>query len=178
MEITKLQKRLATKSAQLAQSLEKIGELNDELSREKLQHAPKATVLEHLRSVAETCERPVKRVKVSQLCENSSSTSSTVAFLALLSEKDDFKPCRKALALKNQCIHGLAAEAKDSWMKFADREKTNATAKTTTKDRGRKRTTAAARPVVALEAELAESKAAHARLIGVLNGLKLMLPKH
>lgn len=81
-----------------------------------------------------------------------------------LSERDDLENCCEGLTLENRCIAALAAEAKEDLEKTADREKANATAKTTRKGQVRLRAAVADKQAVALEAELMKEKNAHAQL--------------
>lgn len=70
-------------------------------------------------------------------CKKKSSTSpTTAAFLALLTEKKNLKDRCDALAFESQCFFGLAAEAKELREKLADCKKFHATAKTAQNGRG------------------------------------------
>lgn len=106
----------------------------------------------------EPCGRFAERAKITVPRGESSTSSSTAPFLAVRIERDDLKKRCRGLALQNQCILGIAAEAKELRKKLADREKPNATAKTTLKGRERKRAIAANIRVVTHETELAERK--------------------
>lgn len=146
----------------MSQLFAKHGELTNELSRVKLRHAAGATVSNDLKPTTRTCDRPAKCAKMTLQLEESSTTPSTATFLNSLPEHDNFEKRCEALALKHQCIRGLATEAKELREELLDREVTDATAKAAPKLRGRKRPTTTYRQVVALEKELAKTKAAHA----------------
>lgn len=101
----------------------KNGDLADKVSQLKMPNAAGGIVLDHRKSVAGSCERPLKRAKVARSCKNSFTTPFTVALLALLAERETHKNCCEALILKNQCILGLAAEAMDLRKELAELEK-------------------------------------------------------
>lgn len=103
---------------------------------------------------------------MARLCEDSSTKPSTVAFLALLAEREEYKNRCETLTLENQCIPGLSAEARELREKLTEYEKSDAASKTTRR-RLKNRATTADKPVVLLEAELADGRAAHTRLIDV-----------
>lgn len=78
----------------------------------KSQHAAGNTVSADHKSVAGACERTAERLKMTRECKESSTTTPTAAFLAPMTEWDDFKSRLVALALENQCIPRLAIELK------------------------------------------------------------------
>lgn len=157
-EITAPQKQLAAKSVELLQLPAKHVELKDMLSRVKVQNAAGATVSDDVESVAGAYERPAKRARMTRQCEDSSTTSSTTTLLALLVEWDDFREHCEALPLGNQCLPGLATEAKELREKMANLGKADAAAKSTSKCRGKKRNLAFSERVLVLEAELTDAK--------------------
>lgn len=59
-------------------------------------------------------------------CKESYTTPSTAPCLALPTETGDPKNRCEALALENQCILGIAAEAKELQRNLADRKKAEA----------------------------------------------------
>lgn len=69
--------------------------------------------------------------------------------------------------MESQCVPGLTAEAKELKKKLVEYKKTDATAKTNPKSRGRKRAIATDKRMIAPEVELADTKSAHAQLIDV-----------
>lgn len=101
-------------------------------------------------------------------CKESSNTPWTAAFLAKLALRSHLKYCCYALALENQTFLRLAAEAKELQGKLADREKADATAKNTSKGRGKKLATAADKLIFALKAELAGATYAYVGLSDTL----------
>lgn len=111
-EIARLLKQLSAKVVELSGLSEKRIVAVDKLPRVKSQIAAEATILDDLKSVARNCERPNKRAKVTSQCEESSTTTSTAAFSALLAERESYRNHCEALMIKNQGISGLAAEAK------------------------------------------------------------------
>lgn len=149
----------------LSQLSAKHVEQADELGRVKWQNTAGDTVSDDLKTGTRACERPAKRVKMTCLCKDFSTTPSTAAFQAVLAGQDDFKNHCEALKPENQCIHGLAAETMKLQERIADSDMTDSAAKTTSKGCGKKRATAASRRGVLLEAELAKAKAAHVRLV-------------
>lgn len=82
--------------------------------------------------------------------EDPSATPSPVAFSAAVGEREDYKNRSETTTLKNQCIPGLAAEAKKLRKKTAEREKADTAPKTTPKGR-KKLATAGNELVAALE---------------------------
>lgn len=166
-KIAELQERQATKSLGLSQRAAEHNELTSELRRVKLQHTAGATVSDDLKSVAGASARPAKRFRMTLMCKKGSTAPPTTAFSALLIVRDDFKNCFEALTLENQCFAELAAEAKGLRKMLANRNKTDATAKTTMDGYGRKCTTAVNKQLIALEAEHADAKAAHTPLVDV-----------
>lgn len=77
----------------------------------KSQSAAGATALDGRKWVVGACERPPKRAKMTRQFEDSSTTASKAAILALLAKQADWKNRCEAVALENQCIFMLAAEA-------------------------------------------------------------------
>lgn len=130
-----LQEQLAAKDTELSHLSAKHGELNNELRRVRLKHTAVTTVSDDLKLVAGACERPAKRARKTQLCEEFSTTPLAAVFLALLTKGHGFKNLCEALLLENQCFPGLAAEVKELREKLAAREKIYATAKTASKGR-------------------------------------------
>lgn len=112
VKVTELQVQLGAKSAELLQLSAKHGKLNNESSHVNLQRAADATVPDSLILVTGADERPAKRLKMTQLSKSSSITPSIKAFLALLTERNDFKNHCETVALESMCISELAAEAK------------------------------------------------------------------
>lgn len=163
-ETTALKRQPAAKSDELPQLSAKHVGPTDQLSQVKLQRAAGATVPSDLKPGAVTCERLAKLAKITPLCEDFSTTLSTAAFLALLSKQNDFKNRCEASTLGTQFISSSVAEVEGEREKLADREKTVAAVKTASRGCKKKRTTAADKRVVALEAELAKAIAVHERL--------------
>lgn len=115
----------------------KHGDLTNKLSDMKSENAAGADVLDDLKSVAGNCERPKTRAKVAGQCEEPSTTALTAAFLVQLAEWVDYKNFYEASTIENQCIHGRAADVKESPKKLANRKKANAASKTAPKSRER-----------------------------------------
>lgn len=82
-----------------------------------------------------------------------------------MAKPEDYESCFEALTLINQCIPGLAPDAKKLQEKLAKRKKADAKTGTTSKDQRRKRATAANKWVMVLETELLEAIDARARLV-------------
>lgn len=91
-----LQDYMPATNASLLLSSAKHEELNDKPRRVSSQHATGATVPDDLKLVAGACERPEKRVKLTRPCEESSTTSLTAVFFALLTKRDDLKIALKS----------------------------------------------------------------------------------
>lgn len=105
------------------------------------------------------------RAKMTQSCDESSTTPSTASFLTLLTKQGNLKNCCDVLTLETQCTSGLSAELKELREKLADREKTDATLESTPRGRGGKQATAAEKRLNALKVELANAGAAHVQLV-------------
>lgn len=93
--------------------------------------------------------------------------SSIAAFSVLLTDRDELRNRCEALMMKNQCIAGLAAEAKKLRENLTDCVKTDGTSRPSPKCRGRKRVTTTDKRLIALEAKLEEAETAHARLADI-----------
>lgn len=145
----------------------KHSELTDKLCRVKSRSAAAATILHNQKSVVGNCERPRKRARVTRLCKESFSTSSTAVLSALLAEPESYKNFCEGLTFENKCIPGLAAEVKELQRKLADRKKAKAASITAPKGRGRKRAAATDKRAATLKTELANAKALHSRLVEV-----------
>lgn len=148
-EVSALQEQLAPKNAALLQLYVKHVELTHESSCLKLQSATGDTVSKDPKLIAVECESPAKRVNLMHRCKDSSATLSFMALSALLAERDESKNRCEALNLQNQCILGLAAEAKELSEKVSKPKKTVVAAKTTPKRSEKKQQSAANRRVVA-----------------------------
>lgn len=98
--------------AKLLELFVKNGKVADALSRVKLQTAAGDTVSDDLKSIAGSCGRPSKRAKLARPYKNLSTTSSMAALSALLAERQDYKIRCERLTIGNQCISGLATEAR------------------------------------------------------------------
>lgn len=151
----------------LSQLSAKHDDPTSELGRVKTQYVAGATVSDGLKSVAGACSKPAKRAKMTCQCKESSTTPLKALFLALLAERDDFENCSGTLTIENQCIPGLAAETKRAREKLAGYKISYLVAKSFQSGRGKKRTAPVKKRVVAIEAELAEAKAVHARPVGI-----------
>lgn len=104
-------------------------EMNNKLSRMKSQHTAVATMLGHPKAVAYACKRPTNCAKRTRSCKELSATLLTAEFLALVTKRDDLKNLCETLTMENQCIPGLAAEAKRCWKKLPGRGRVGATVK-------------------------------------------------
>lgn len=82
-EMMALQEQLAAKSADLSKLLANHVEWTDELGFVKLPSAAGATVSGDLKPLAGVRERPARRTKATRKCKDSSTTTFTVALLAL-----------------------------------------------------------------------------------------------
>lgn len=118
--------------------------MKDDLNCVKSRHEAGATVSDDFRSVTEACKRPKIRAKRTQLRKDCSTTPSTAAFLALLTDRDGLRNRCEALMLENKCIFELAVLPRELREKLVDREKIDATAKTSPRVRWSRRATAAA----------------------------------
>lgn len=107
-----LEELLTARSTKLSELRAKNGEPGAKRSRVKAQSAIASTVSDDLKLVAGTIERSMKRAKVARTCEVSSTTLSTAAVSAPLTELEKYKNSCDTLALQNQCILEPATEAK------------------------------------------------------------------
>lgn len=99
----------------------KHGELTDARNRVKSQHAVGAPVSNDLEpGEGVVFERPAKFDKMTFQSKESSSTSSTATFFALLTAKGDFQSRCEMIALQNHSIFELAVEAEEWQKKLAD----------------------------------------------------------
>lgn len=85
------------------------------------------------KSVAGDCERPSKQVQMARWSKASSTTPFNAVFSALLAEREDYKNIFEALTIENQCIPGLASEAKEICKKLAELEKIDTASRATPK---------------------------------------------
>lgn len=118
-EIAGLQEQLTAKGAKLLELFSVNRELAYVLSQAKARNAAGTTVSVHLNSVAGSCERPSKHAKMAQPCEDSFITPSTAPFSAPLVDREGYRNRCETLPIANQCISGLAVEAKDLREKLA-----------------------------------------------------------
>lgn len=119
------------------------------------------------KSVTGSCERPYKQAWVARQCKESSTSCSTAALSALLAEREDYPNRCEALEIENQCLPGLALEAKKIRKKLAKPEKADTASKTTAKGRN-KSVTAVDKHMGTLETELTSANAPHSLLAKVL----------
>lgn len=138
-EIAELQVQLTTKSSKLSELFATNSGLADKLSRAKEQDAAGGTVSDDLKAVAVSCELSSERAEETHPCEDSSTTSCTAAYSALLADWEDYKNFCETSTIENQCISGLAAEAKELQEKLADQGKADTAAKTPLSDCGDRR---------------------------------------
>lgn len=103
----------------------------------KSQSSACGTVSHKLRLVTRACNCPTNRVRVTQRCDDFCAAPSTVVFLALLIERNDYKNCCEVLSSENQCISAHAPEAKRLREKVAEPEKRDVVLKSTSKGRER-----------------------------------------
>lgn len=99
----------------------------------KLQHAPGATVLDDLNLVTKAFMRLRKCGKMTRSCKESSTSSSSGMYFALLTERDYLKICCEAITMENTCIFGLFAGTNGLRKKLSDHKKSEATSKATSK---------------------------------------------
>lgn len=105
-EMTELQELLTAKDAESSELRTKNSKLVDELSWVKTQNATGGTISDDLMSVADSCDRPLKRAKVARLGKDTSTTPSMTAFPAMPAEWEDHKSRCETLTLETSVFLG------------------------------------------------------------------------
>lgn len=118
-----------------------------------MQIAAGGTVLDDLKSGADSFEHPSKRAKMSRACKNMCITPSTAAFLAFLAGHEDYKNRYETLTFENQWFSGLNADADELREKLPELEKADTALRITPKER-KEPATAAVERVSVLKIEL------------------------
>lgn len=111
---------------------DKLTKLNDqqtktttELAQFRTHKVNKRAKTTKSKSAASDCEQPAKLAKIAHGDESFSGAPSTVAYSALLAERDELNKRFEALMLEYQCIPVLAEKAKQLCAKVVDFENTS-----------------------------------------------------